>query len=287
MELANTDDVLNVWKNFELYIHGGVSFIPYRKEFDKFFKQHPIHYREAYNASEGFFGFQLNEQDDDLLLHVRNRVFYEFLPIQKINETEPETLLLHEVRKDEQYALIISTEGGLCRYKIGDTIRFTSIHPFKIQVTGRTKHYINVFGEEVIVDNAERALEEACRQTEAVVSDYTVAPIHLTSREKGAHEWLIEFSRKPLSFDQFLKSLDASLQSLNSDYEAKRSHDLALLAPKIRVLPVGTFYRWLHAKGRTGGQHKVPRLSNDRTIAEEILAMIQPYIQTDTSSVPD
>jgi GH3 auxin-responsive promoter len=286
MELANTDDVLNVWKNFELYIHGGVSFLPYRKEFDKFFKKHPVHYREAYNASEGFFGFQLNERDDDLLLHVHNGVFYEFLPIQKINETEPETLLLHEVKTDEQYALIISTEGGLCRYKIGDTIRFTSIHPFKIQVTGRTKHYINAFGEEVIVDNAERALEEACRQTEAVVSDYTVAPIHLTSREKGAHEWFIEFSRNPVSFDQFLKLLDTSLQSLNSDYEAKRSHDLALLAPKIRVLPVGTFYRWLHAKGRIGGQHKVPRLSNDRTIAEEILALIQPQIQTDTS-IPD
>ncbi|MBA2407465.1 MAG: GH3 auxin-responsive promoter family protein [Chitinophagales bacterium] len=270
-EIKGKDNLTDIWPNLELYIHGGVSFKPYREEFKSLIRSDKIFYYETYNASEGFFGFQYGLNDDDLLLHLNNGIFYEFIPSSEFGKDKPETVFLHEVIPEENYAIVISTNGGLWRYVVGDTIRFTSVRPYKIQVTGRLKHYINAFGEEVIVENTDKALEEACRQTGAVVNDYTVAPIYLTTQHRGRHEWLIEFSKPPLDLNEFTMILDKCLRALNSDYDAKRSHDLALLHPAIIILPPYTFYNWLKSKGKLGGQNKVPRLSNDRTYADEIL----------------
>lgn len=274
LELKGKEIISQVWPNLELYIHGGVSFTPYRKEFDALIQSSGMHYFQTYNASEGFFAFQFGAADDDMVLHLNNGIFYEFIPESEFGNEQPRTLLLEEVQAGVQYGLVISTCGGLWRYKIGDTIRFTSAKPYKVQVTGRLKHFINAFGEEVIVENADRALAEACTATGAEVSDYTVAPVFLTATNRGGHEWLIEFVRRPENLGNFTSALDAALRRINSDYDAKRQHDLALLPPVIRALPVQTFYSWLKSKNKLGGQHKVPRLSNDRQYVEQILAML-------------
>lgn len=273
-EITGKNDLSEIWPNLEFYIHGGVSFKPYHEEFKSLIRANRMFYYETYNASEGFFGFQFGLNDGDLLLHLNNGIFYEFIPSASFGEEQPRTLLLHEVVTGENYGLVISTNGGLWRYVVGDTIRFTSVRPYKIQVTGRLKHFINAFGEEVIVDNTDRALAEACRQLGAVVNDYTVAPIYLTTQRRGGHEWLIEFSKVPYDMMLFTKVLDETLRGLNSDYDAKRSHDLALLPPVIHALEPNTFYNWLKSKGKLGGQNKVPRLNNNRDYAEEILATI-------------
>ncbi|MEP7127212.1 MAG: GH3 auxin-responsive promoter family protein [Chitinophagales bacterium] len=274
-DITGKNNLKEIWPNLELYIHGGVSFKPYREEFRSLIRSNNMFYYETYNASEGFFGFQYGLEDDDLLLHLNNGIFYEFIPSSEFGNKEPQTIFLHEVIVGENYGLVISTNGGLWRYVVGDTIRFTSVRPYKIQVTGRLKHYINAFGEEVIVDNTDRALAEACHLTGAVVNDYTVAPIYLTVAHRGGHEWLIEFSKPPEDALHFAKVLDEALRSVNSDYDAKRSHDLALQLPVIHILKPNTFYNWLKSKGKLGGQNKVPRLSNDRNYVEEILASTQ------------
>ncbi|MCY7411353.1 MAG: GH3 auxin-responsive promoter family protein, partial [Chitinophagales bacterium] len=262
-----------VWPNLELYIHGGVSFTPYEKEFRSLIKNEKVFFYQSYNATEGFFAFQEGLHDEDMLLHLGNGIYYEFIPEEEIGNANQKVIFLSEVKLNKNYGLVISTNGGLWRYIVGDTIRFTSLAPYKIQVTGRLKHFINAFGEEVIVDNTDRALAETCRQTDAVVNDYTVAPIFLSTNSQGAHEWLIEFSKLPADLNHFTMLLDQSLRNLNSDYDAKRQGDLAMKLPVVHSLPQNTFYNWLKSKNKLGGQNKVPRLSNERKLVEEILNM--------------
>jgi hypothetical protein len=228
---------------------------------------------ETYNASEGFFGLQNNMQENDMALMLDYGIFYEFIPSEHVQDEHPPVKSLEEVEVGKNYALLISTNGGLWRYNIGDTITFTSKYPFKFIITGRTKHFINAFGEEVMVDNTDKAIAIACDKTGSVVKDYTVAPYYISSRDKGCHEWLIEFEVLPSNLENFTAELDNALQSVNSDYEAKRYKDIALSAPRIHVVSENTFYRWLKQKGKLGGQNKVPRLSNDRKIVEEILQL--------------
>jgi hypothetical protein len=223
-----------------------------------------------YNASEGFFAAQDTPDEDGMLLFTQHGVFYEFMPVGEYGKNNPITIGLKDVELHTNYALVISTNGGLWRYLIGDTIQFTKLHPFKIKVTGRLKHYINAFGEEVIVDNTDKAIAVASEKTRAIVTDYTAAPVYFNEDNNGAHEWLIEFDKEPEDLNDFIYELDDTLKSINSDYEAKRYKDIALRLPEINVLPKGTFNAWLKSKGKLGGQHKVPRLSNDRKILEEI-----------------
>lgn len=274
LEMTGKDNLAEVWPNIELYIHGGVSFTPYESQFAKLIQSPKMRYLETYNASEGFFAAQDNVLlHEGLLLFLNHGIFYEFMPMEEYGKSDPETIQLEEVEIGQQYALIISTNGGLWRYMLGDTIRFTSLYPFRIEVTGRTKFYINAFGEEVIVDNADRAIAEACRETGAIVNDYTVAPVYFNEQTNGAHEWLVEFEQPPPDLGHFSTILDKALQEVNSDYEAKRYKDIALRSPVVHTLPGGTFNTWLKQKDKLGGQHKVPRLSNDRKYLEEILAL--------------
>lgn len=274
LELTGKSSLIEIWPNLELYIHGGVSFTPYENQFSKLIHSPLMRYQETYNASEGFFAAQDNMlHSEGLLLFLNHGIFYEFMPMEEYGKDDPQTLQLEEVELNQQYALVISTNGGLWRYLVGDTIKFTSLYPFRIEVTGRTKFYINAFGEEVIVDNADRAIAEASKQTGAVVNDYTVAPIYFNDESNGAHEWLIEFEVNPENMDKFNDILDKSLQSINSDYEAKRYKNIALHQPVVHSLPKGIFNEWLKNKDKLGGQHKVPRLSNDRKYLEEILAL--------------
>lgn len=263
-----------VWPHLELFVHGGVSFSPYRQLFRTYLPSNKMKYIETYNASEGFFGFQNDETKNDFLLLVNHGIYYEFLPINELSENTSETIKLKDVKTGVNYALIISTNSGLWRYLIGDTIIFTSTNPYRFILSGRTKHYINVFGEELIVDNAEQAIMYACLKTNAIIKDYTAGPVYLKQNQSGAHEWLIEFQQEPEDMEKFVRFLDNRLKELNSDYEAKRSHDLALSVPVVRKLPPGTFYNWLKKNNKLGGQHKVPRLSNDRLILDDILSMI-------------
>lgn len=272
LEEAGTQNLADVWPNLELYIHGGVSFKPYREQFKKLIQSESMRYVETYNASEGFFAFQDSDQADDMLLLADNGVYYEFIELNE-NGQAAKSITLAEVEKGKTYSLVITTNSGLWRCQIGDTVRFTSTHPYKIQVAGRVKHFINAFGEEVMVDNTDRAIAEACRKTGALVSDYTVAPIFLEGGNKGGHEWVIEFEKPPADLKEFTLRLDEALRSLNSDYDAKRYKDIALQLPLVHALPHGTFYNWLKSKGKLGGQNKVPRLSNERKVVEEILAL--------------
>jgi hypothetical protein len=272
LERTGAKNITDVWKNFELYIHGGVSFTPYQQQFKQLIQGNTNFY-QTYNASEGFFGIQYEPNADDMLLMLDYGIFYEFIPIENIDDEQPLTLQLNEVEVGKIYALVISTNGGLWRYKLGDTIVFTSTKPFKIKVAGRTKSYINAFGEELMVHNADEALAMACAKTNAVITDYTAAPIFLNEHGKGGHEWLIEFEKQPNSLLQFAKLLDDNLKQLNGDYEAKRHKDIALQMPLIKTMPTSTFYNWLKSKSKLGGQHKVPRLSNNRKIVDEILGL--------------
>ena len=273
-ELSGKNNLKDVWPELELYMHGGVSFSPYREQFKNLIRFSEMNYYQSYNASEGYFAFQFGKHDDDMLLHMNTGIFYEFMPMSEYGKENPRTLQLHEVKPKENYALIISNSSGMWRYLIGDTIQFTSVAPYKIIVSGRVKHYINAFGEEVMVDNADRAIGVATQQTNSVVRDYTVAPVYLSIQSKGCHQWLIEFENPPADLALFTKILDDTLRAVNSDYDAKRNGDIAVLQPQIKILPDGTFHRWLKQKGKLGGQHKVPRLSNNREFVEEILEMI-------------
>jgi hypothetical protein len=274
LELSGKQTIKEVWPNLELYFHGGVSFVPYREQFEKIIGG-PINYLDIYNASEGFFSVQINPQDDGMLLMLNHGIFYEFMPVDEYGKDNPKTVGLKEVEVGKNYAPIISTTGGLWRYLLGDTIQFTSVFPFRIKVSGRLKHYINAFGEEVIVDNSDKALAIACEKTGAIVCDYTAAPIYFSHSSNGAHEWLIEFEKEPESLAAFAYELDTALRSINSDYDAKRHKDIALGQLIIKPLPLGTFTQWLRSKGKLGGQHKVPRLSNDRTYVEEITTTLK------------
>jgi hypothetical protein len=273
LEIKGKATIKEVWPNLELFIHGGVSFIPYREQFDKIIGA-PINYLEIYNASEGFIAGQDLPGDDGMLLFTEHGIFYEFMPVEEYGKKDPQTVGLDDVELSKNYALIISTTGGLWRYLIGDTIKFTSINPYKIKITGRLKHFINAFGEEVIIDNSDKAIAIASEKTGAVVNDYTAAPLYFSDNSNGAHEWLIEFNTLPADVNQFTIELDTALKSINSDYEAKRHKNIALRLPVIHSLPKGTFKEWLRRKGKLGGAHKVPRLSNERVIIEEILALI-------------
>ena len=262
----------DVWPNLELYIHGGVSFIPYREQLERLIGK-PINYLEIYNASEGFIAGQDKPNEDGMLLFTDHGIFYEFMPVDEYGKKDPKTIGLKDVQVNKNYALVISTNGGLWRYLIGDTIKFTSLQPYKIKVSGRLKHYINAFGEEIIIDNSDNAIAIACGKTGAIVNDYTAAPVYFSDNNNGAHEWLIEFDKEPDDIKNFIFELDNALKSINSDYEAKRHKNIALGMPIVRSVKKGTFTEWLRSKGKLGGQHKVPRLSNERALLEEILAI--------------
>ena len=272
LEIKGKSTIAEVWPNLELYINGGVSFIPYREQFDRIIGK-KINYLEIYNASEGFFAGQENPDDEGMLLFTDHGIFYEFMPVEEYGKPNPQTVGLKDVETGKNYALVISTSGGLWRYLVGDTVKFTSLDPYRIIVSGRLKHYINAFGEEVIVDNSDKAIAIAAEKTNAVVNDYTGAPVFFSQENNGAHEWLVEFDKLPDSMDKFAEELDAALKSINSDYEAKRHKSIALRMPIVHAIPVGTFTQWLRNKGKMGGQHKVPRLSNERKMLEEILSL--------------
>jgi hypothetical protein len=263
-------NLLDVWPDLEVFFHGGISFTPYRDQYKKLISGDQMNYMETYNASEGFFGIQDDPLKNDMLLMLDYGIFYEFIPADKINSASAHAYTIGEVETGVNYAIIISTNGGLWRYMMGDTIIFTSLYPFRFRISGRTKHFINVFGEEVIVDNADKALDTACKATDAVIGEYTAGPVFMSSSSKGFHEWLIEFEKEPSSFELFIHTLDNTLQSINSDYEAKRYKDLNLGLPIVRPVPPGTFHRWLKTKNKFGGQNKVPRLSNTREYIEDI-----------------
>ena len=263
-------NLLDVWPNLEVFFHGGISFAPYREQFKKLINGDQMNYMETYNASEGFFGIQDDPGRSDMLLMLDYGIFYEFIPADKIDSDSPPVYTIGEVEKGVNYAIIISTNGGLWRYMMGDTIVFTCLNPHRLKISGRTKHFINVFGEEVIIDNADKALESACKSTGAVISEYTAGPVFMNISSKGSHEWIIEFEKEPADFGKFIESLDNSLKSVNSDYEAKRYKDLNLVIPVVRSVPAGTFNKWLKANNKFGGQNKVPRLSNSREYIEDL-----------------
>jgi hypothetical protein len=271
LEMTGKSNMMEVWPNFECFYHGAVAFSPYRDVFQKFFPGNKVHYIETYNASEGFFGMQDRLKAEDLLLMLDYGIYYEFIPAEEAESENPRVLSLSEVEIGKNYALVISTNAGLWRYKIGDTVKFTSLSPYRIKVSGRTKHFINAFGEEVIIENAEAAISEASSQTGAIICEFTAAPIYLDGKSKGGHEWLIEFSREPDDLITFTLLLDQKLKEVNSDYEAKRHKDLALQLPVIHAVPTGTFYDWMKKRGKLGGQNKVPRLSNSREFVDDIL----------------
>lgn len=275
LEITGKNNLLEVWPNLEFYFHGAVNFKPYREQFKRLIPSESMYYMETYNASEGFFGIQDQPDSEELLLMLDYGIYYEFILMENIGQENPATLSLDEVDIDKNYAIVISTNGGLWRYMIGDTIKFTSLLPFRIQITGRTKHFINAFGEELIIDNAEKALTKACNETGAIIRDYTACPIYFNENEPGGHEWIIEFEQHPNNLEHFTDLLDNTLREINSDYDAKRFNDLALRRPLIHVAAAGTFYNWMKNRGKLGGQNKVPRLANERKYVDEILELIK------------
>ncbi|MBE8720041.1 GH3 auxin-responsive promoter family protein [Sphingobacterium pedocola] len=275
LDITGKNNLLEVWPNLEFYGHGGVSFKPYREQFKTLIPSTEMYYLENYNASEGYFGIQDQSDSDDLLLMLDYGIYYEFLPVENLEDEYPRTLKLDEVELGKNYALIISTNAGLWRYKIGDTIKFTSLYPYRFQISGRTKQYINTFGEEVIVDNAEHALEAACAATGACVKDYTAGPVYFKGVEAGAHEWVIEFDKQPNDFKQFCEILDSTLREINSDYDAKRYKNMALNSPLVHNAPIDTFYSWMKSRGKLGGQNKVPRLANSREYLDPLLQIMK------------
>ncbi len=276
LEITGKSNIREVWPDLELFMHGGVNFAPYRDKFETLIPYGTMHYYQNYNASEGFFGIQDRNKSDDMLLMLDYGIYFEFMPMEELGNDNPKTLSLREVETDTNYAPVISTNAGLWRYMIGDTIRFTSLAPYRIQVSGRTKHFINTFGEELIVENAMNGIQKACERTGAIVEEFSAAPIYMDTDSQGAHEWLVEFERKPDAPESFRDELDAALKAINTDYEAKRSYDLTLRKPVLNVLPKGSFYEWMRQRGKLGGQNKVPKLSNDRGYIEDILAFQTP-----------
>ena len=270
LEYSGKTNLLDVWPNLEVFFHGGISFTPYREQFKKLIDGDQMNYMETYNASEGFFGIQDEPDKTDMLLMLDYGIFYEFIHADQVNSASPRAYTIGEVEKGVNYAIIISTNGGLWRYMMGDTIIFTSLQPYKFRISGRTKHFINVFGEEVIIDNSDKAVEAACQATGALISDYTAGPVFMNTISKGSHEWIIEFEKDPPDLKHFTELLDEALKSVNSDYEAKRYKDLNLVMPVLRSVPKGTFNNWLKMKNKFGGQNKVPRLSNTREYIEDL-----------------
>ena len=273
LEETGKENLFQVWGNLEVYFHGGVNFNPYKEQYKKILPNENFRYYEIYNASEGFFAIQDRNNEEDLLLMLDYGIFYEFIPMDVYGTLEQEAIPLWEVELGKNYAIIITTNSGLWRYKIGDTVRFTSKSPYRIKVTGRTKHHINVFGEELIIENAEEALKIACAKTKAEIIDYTAGPVFMVNKEKGAHEWVIEFRTLPKDFNSFVGVFDNALKSLNSDYEAKRLNNITLNLPLVHIARKDLFYDWLKANDKLGGQHKIPRLSNKRDYLEELLQM--------------
>jgi len=280
LEITGKKYLTDVWPNLELFMHGGVSFEPYRKQFRKIIPNPEMNYVETYNASEGFFGIQDQIDSNELLLMLDYGIYYEFIPMDDFKGTDSTTVInLNDVKPDVNYALVISTNGGLWRYILGDTIQFSSINPFRFKITGRTKSYINTFGEELMVDNAERAIAHASEKTNAQIKEYTACPVFMDGLDNGAHEWLIEFSRQPDDLTRFSFLLDEHLREINSDYDAKRYQNMILDFPVIKVASEGTFDGWLKSIGKLGGQNKVPRLSNDRVLMEQILQVANSNIK--------
>jgi hypothetical protein len=271
LQITGKKNILEVWPEFEVFFHGAVAFSPYKSIFKKLLPNDTINYIETYNASEGFFGIQDSLHSDEMLLMLDYGVYYEFIPVEEYESENPRTISLHEVEMNKNYAMVISTNAGLWRYKIGDTIRFTSISPYRIKISGRTKHFINAFGEELIIENAETAITNASNKTGAIINDFTAAPIYFDDHRRGSHEWVIEFSKEPHNLNDFSIILDETLKEVNSDYEAKRYKDIALQKPLVRKVPQGTFYNWMKKRGKLGGQNKVPRLSNTRDYIEDLL----------------
>lgn len=273
LEKTGKNNILEVWPNLEVYFHGGVNFNPYREQYKKLIPKESFKYYETYNASEGFFGIQDRNNSNEMLLMLDYGIFYEFIPMSDYNGENSVAIPLSEVKKGINYAVIITTNGGLWRYLIGDTVKFTSTDPYRIKITGRTKHHINVFGEELIIENAEKALKIASQKTNANIKDYTVGPVFMNDKKSGAHEWIIEFSNPPKNITYFTQLLDDALKTINSDYEAKRYNNMTLAMPIIHEARENLFYDWLREKGKLGGQHKVPRLSNKRDFVEELLKL--------------
>jgi len=274
LALTAKKHVLEVWPNLELFMHGGVSFRPYRAQFEALIPSRTMNYLESYNASEGSFAIQDRRGADDMLLMLDYGIFYEFMPLDELGKEAPRTLLVHEVEQDVPYALVISTNGGLWRYMPGDTVRFTSLRPYRVQVSGRVKSFINTFGEELVVENADMGIQTACEATGAVVNEYTAGPIYMDTDVRGGHEWIIEFSTPPQDMDTFVAVMDRKMREVNSDYDAKRNGDMALRPPLVHVVPAGTFHAWMKQRGKLGGQHKVPRLCNDRLLLESLLPTV-------------
>ncbi|MCD8182943.1 MAG: GH3 auxin-responsive promoter family protein [Bacteroides sp.] len=273
LEKTSKQSLEEIWPNLEVFFHGGVAFTPYREQYKQVIQSPGMHYVETYNASEGYFGTQNDLRDPSMLLMIDYGIFYEFVPMEDIDKENPRACRLEEVELNKNYAMVISTSAGLWRYMIGDTVKFTGKCPYKFVITGRTKHFINAFGEELIVDNAERGLAKACAATGAQVIDYSAAPVFMDARAKCRHQWLIEFAQAPDSLEKFAKILDDTLKEVNSDYEAKRQNDLALQPLEVIVARPRLFHDWLDSKGKLGGQHKVPRLSNTRDYIEEMLKL--------------
>ena len=273
LETTGKQSLFDIWPNLEVYFHGGVSFLPYKDQYKTILPKKDFKYYEIYNASEGFFAIQDRNNSSDLLLMLDYGIFYEFIPMDTYGTPEETIIPLSEVEINKNYAIVITTNAGLWRYKIGDTVKFVSTNPYRIKVSGRTKHHINVFGEELIIENAEDALKKVCKKTKAEIVDYTAAPIFMEGKEKGAHEWLIEFKTPPKDIDYFNELFDNALKALNSDYEAKRYNNITLNKPKINIARTNLFYDWLKANDKLGGQHKVPRLSNTRDYIDDLLRL--------------
>lgn len=277
LQRTGAKNMLEIWPQFEIFVHGAVNFQPYRALFQtKLFPSSSVKYMETYNASEGFFGIQDDlSKVGEMLLMLDYGIFYEFIPMDENHEEMPTVLTLDQIEVGKNYALLISTNSGLWRYRIGDTIRFTSKYPFRMKVSGRTKHFINAFGEEVIIENAEAAITRACSTTGALISDYTAGPVYMDNQKKGRHEWIIECLVPPADPNEFIHILDQTIREVNSDYDAKRYQDMALLPPVVHFVPSGTFYRWMEKRGKLGGQNKVPRLANSREYLDDLLPLLR------------
>ena len=275
LKKTGAKSILEVWPNLELFIHGAVAFTPYEQQFKKLIPSPNMHYLEVYNATEGFFGIQDQRESKEMLLMLDYGVFYEFIDMNEIDAENPRVLTLDQVEQGKNYALILSTNGGLWRYNIGDTVKFTSTNPYRIKITGRTKHFINAFGEEVVIENAEKAIAAACQATGAEIDNFTAAPKFFSDKNKGNHEWVIEFIKEPDSLARFEEVLDQTLREVNSDYDAKRFNDMVVQQLEVHPAPKGTFYQWMKKRGKLGGQNKVPRLSNTREHIDDLLEMMQ------------
>lgn len=275
LENTGANNILEVWPNLELFVHGAVSFTPYRELFKKLIPSDNMHYLETYNATEGFFGIQDQANSDELLLMLDYGIYYEFIPMESFHEENAQPIGLEDVELDKSYAMVITTNAGLWRYVIGDTVKFSSLSPYRVRISGRTKHFINAFGEELNIQNAEKAIAVASEATGAAISNFTAGPLYFSESNRGCHEWIIEFAQEPDDFEKFGKLLDESLRENNSDYDAKRLNDMALKSPVIHIAPKDTFYTWMKQRGKLGGQNKVPRLSNNREFLDDLLPLLK------------